>query len=168
MGTGTMLMNLRAMWAIALLLAAAGDPVYKLLPPDGVPTGWQRSGTERLFIGAALYQHIDGGAELYHRNGFDRLVVQDYAEGPHEVRVEIYKMNEAAGASAVFAEMTAGLAVQTLFGTACVLDEFQILFWRGAYLVSLTTYESGAEPLAALSALAAKIDLAMTELAIQG
>jgi hypothetical protein len=156
-----MLMNLRTIWTVALLLAATGDPVYKLLPPDGVPAGWQRSGTERLFIGAALYQHIDGGAELYHRNGFDRLAVQDYAKGPHEVRVEIYKMNEAAGASAVFAEMTTGSALQTLFGTACVLDDYQVLFWRGAYLVSLTIYESGAEPRAAMAALAAKIDAAL-------
>jgi hypothetical protein len=163
-----MLMNLRALWVVMLLLAAAGDAFHELLPPDGVPAGWQRNGSGRLFIGAELYRHIDGGAELYHRNGFDRLAVQDYAKGPHEVRLEIYKMNEPAGAEAVFAEMTSGLALQKLFGTACVLDDYQVLFWRGAYVVSLTTYEKGAEPSAALSALAAKIDSVMAEFEKQG
>jgi hypothetical protein len=163
-----MVMNLRALWAVALLLTAAGDPFLGLLPPDGVPAGWQRNGSERLFIGAELYRHIDGGAELYHRNGFDRLAVQDYVMASHEVRVEIYKMNEPAGARAVFAEMTSGLAVQKLFGRDCVLDDYQVLFWRGAFVVSLTTYEKSAEPAEAMSALAAKIDSLMTELVRQG
>ena len=131
------------------------------MPPDGVPSGWQRNGSEQLFVGAALYRHINGGAELYHRNGFDRLAVLDYAKGSHEVRVEIYKMNEPDGSSAVFDEMSAGLAVQTSYGTACVLDDYQVLFRRGVYLVSLTTYEKGAEPSAAMAALAAKTDAAL-------
>jgi hypothetical protein len=81
------------------------------------------------------------------------------------VRAEIYKMSGTAGAAAVFAEMTAGLAAQKQFGTACVLDEYQVLFYRGPYCVSLTTYESGAEPAAAMAALAAKIDDKLAALA---
>ena len=163
-----MLLPLRMIWAIALLMGSGSDPLFKLMPLDGVPPGWQRNGSEHLFIGAALYRHINGGAELYHRNGFERMAVQDFAKADHEVRVEIYKMNDPAGAAAVFAEMTGGMAIQATYGTACVLDDYQILFQRGAYFVSLTTYESGAEPSAALAALAAKIDAALTELAIQG
>ena len=156
-----MLASLRMIWAVVMVLAAGADPILQLLPGDGVPPGWQRRGEARLFPGAALYQHINGGAELYHRNGFDRLAVQDYALGDHEVRVEIYRMNEAAGAAAVFSEMTAGLAPQTLYGTSCVLDDYQVLFHRGPYCVSLTTYASGAEPAAAMAALAARIDAAL-------
>jgi hypothetical protein len=156
-----MLTSLRTIWAVALVLAAGADPIFRLLPGDGIPPGWQRRGEARLFPGAALYQHIDGGAELYHRNGFDRLAVQDYSMGDHEVRVEIYRMNEAAGAAAVFSEMTAGLAPQALYGTACLLDDYQVLFYRGPCCVSLTTYTSGAEPAAAMAALAAKIDAAL-------
>lgn len=156
-----MLSVMRTIWLVVLVLAAGGDPIFDLMPGDGVPPGWQRRGEARLFPGAALYQHINGGAELYHRNGFDRLGVQDYALGAHEVRVEIYRMNEAAGAAAVFSEMTAGLALQTLYGTACALDDYQVLFYRGPYCVSLTTYESGAEPALAMAALAARIDAAL-------
>jgi hypothetical protein len=154
-------MNMRTIWAVALVLAAGSDPIFKLLPPGGTPPGWSRSGGERLFAGAALYQHIDGGAELYHRHGFDRLAVQDYVNGGREVRVEIYRMNDAAGAAAVFAEITAGMTAQKLVGMACVLDDYQVLFYRGACCVSLTAYENSAESRAGMAALAAAIDAAL-------
>jgi hypothetical protein len=78
--------------------------------PDGTPPGWQHKGKECLFPRAALYQHIDGGAELNNQFGFDSLAVRDYAKDDYEVRVEIYKMNDPAGAGSVFAEITKGMA----------------------------------------------------------
>ena len=159
-----MLATLRMVWLAALLLAAGSDPLARLMPLDGPQPGWQRKGQEHLFVGAALYQHIDGGAELYNQFGFDRLLVQDYAADGHEIRVEIYKMNDAEGAGAVFAEITRGMATQTLYGTACVLDDFQVLFQRQAYCVAVTSYESGGDIRKALAAIAAKIDAALIDL----
>jgi hypothetical protein len=75
--------------------------------------------------------------------------------------VEIYKMNDPAGAGAVFAEITKGMKTLTLYGIVCVFDDYQILFQRGAYCVSVTTYEPGPVPLTAMAALAAKIDAAL-------
>ncbi len=158
-------MTLRTVCIILLALAAGGDPIFKLLPADGTPPGWQRSGQEHLFVGAALYQHINGGAEMYHQHGFDRLAVQDYANGGHEVRVEIYRMNGAAGALAVFAEMTAGMSVEKRYGTSCVLDDYQVMFLRDDCLVSLTTYEKSAAAAEAMAALAAAIDAALVRFA---
>lgn len=151
----------RLIWALALLLTAGSDPLSTLLPADGTAPGWQRKGQERLFDGAALYRHINGGAELYLQLGFDRLAVQDYASDANEIRVEIYKMNDASGAVAVFAETAKGLATQTHYGMGCILDDYQILFHRGAFCVSLTTYEPGPETWAAMTAMAAKIDTAL-------
>jgi hypothetical protein len=156
-------MIMRLIWALALTLATSVNSFASQMPPDGTPAGWQRKGQELRFAGAELYRHIDGGAELYIQFGFDRLAVQDYFKDVHEVRVEIYKMNNPAGAGAVFAEITKGMKTQAIYGTACVLDNFQILFQRGAYCVSVTTYETGAEPLAALAALAAKIDAVLID-----
>jgi hypothetical protein len=146
---------------LALLAAGATDPLLSLLPGDGTPPGWQRRGETRIFVGAELYRHIDGGAELYHRSGFDRLAVQDYARGPAEVRVEIYAMNDPAGAEAVFAELGSGLPGDTTFGQACTRDDYQIQFRRDRYLVSLTCYEPGAETKQAMGALAAAIDASL-------
>lgn len=150
---------------VALLLAvtapAAADSLVRLLPGDDLPGGWVRRGEVRLFVGPELYRHINGGAELYHQNGFRRLAVQDYARGECEIRVEIYQMNDADGCSAVFAELSAGLEVKTSLGTACVLDDYQVLFLRRDCLVSLTTYEKSAEATAAMERMARHIDEAL-------
>jgi hypothetical protein len=158
--------GLRALWAIALLLAGGADPLVSLMPGDGVMPGWQRKGEALLFAGAELYRHIDGGAELYQRHGFVRLAVQDYARVALELRAEIYLMDGPAGAAAVFAELAEGLETGRNYGTACVLDDYQVLFQRGAYCVALTAYESGPETRAALAALAAKIDESLVALAL--
>jgi hypothetical protein len=151
-------LGLRALWAIALLLAGGPDPLVSLLPGDGAMPGWKRQGETLLFAGAELYRHIDGGAELYQRHGFARVAVQDYARGALELRAEIYLMSEPAGAAAVFAELAEGLETRRDYGTACLLDDYQVLFQRGAYCVALTAYESGPETRAALAALAGIID----------
>jgi hypothetical protein len=158
-----MFMTLRMVWLAALVLTAGSEPLAKLMPPDGTPSGWQHKGQGRRFVGAALYQHIDGGAELYNQFGFDRLLVQDYAGDGHEIRVEIYRMNDAQGAGAVFAEITRGMATQVLYGAACVLDDYQVLFQRQAFFVSVTSYETGSDILKALAAIAAKIDAALID-----
>ncbi len=152
---------LKTIAALALLLTASGDPIFALLPAGGVPTGWQRKGEARLYVGASLYQHINGGAELYNQFGFDRLAVQDYVHEAHEVRVEIYKMKDQAGAGAVFAEITQGMIKQERFGSASVLDEYQIMFRRGVYCVSVTCYDPGPKFQDVLVALAAGIDSAI-------
>ena len=157
-------MTMRLIGALILMLAANVKLIASLMPPDGTPPGWQRKGQERLFAGTALYQHIDGGAELYNQFGFDHLAVQDYTRDTHEVRVEIYKMNDPTGAGSVFAEITKGMATQAIYGTVCTLDDYQILFQRGSYCVSVTTYKPGPEPLAAMAALATKIDAALIDL----
>ena len=55
-------------WLVILLLAIAAtvraNSLFTLFPGDGVPRGWSRRGEERLFSGSALYQHINGGAEM--------------------------------------------------------------------------------------------------------
>lgn len=150
---------------LPLLLAAAVEPTPGPLPGDNVPPGWARRGGPLFFAGAELYRHVNGGAELYHKHGFQRLAVQDYAGEGREVRVEVYRMAGAAGAAALFAEINAGLETSARFGEECVLDGFQIMFRRGEWCVSLTTYESGAEATAAMEALAAKIDEALAGIA---
>lgn len=146
---------------LPMLLLGGDDPILSLLPGGGVPPGWARQGEARQFVGPELYRHIDGGAEPYHRHGFDRLAVQDYAGGGLEVRVEIYRMTTPGGALAMFSELASGLPTAARFGSSCVLDDYQILFLRGGCIVSLTAYESGAETAAAMAALAGRIDAAL-------
>jgi hypothetical protein len=72
------------------------------MPPDGFLDGWQRADERRVFAAESLYDHIDGGAELFLELGFDRLEVQHYAAGEAEVAVEAYLMTDDAAATGIY------------------------------------------------------------------
>ena len=144
-------------------LVPGNDDLLPLLPGDGVPEGWARSDEARVFPGDALFSHINGGAELYLDYGFDRLVVQDYLNGKLEARVEIYAMSDADGASGIFGENSKGIEVAEDYGAACTLDDYQIVFHRGRYYVSITCYETMEEIHAAMKALAGAVDKAIID-----
>jgi hypothetical protein len=144
--------------SLLLLTTATGDELFNLLPPDGVPDGWRRAEEPQLFPGEALFRYIDGGAELYLQYGFDRLALADYKKADLEARVEVYKMKDAAAAAGIFAENSKGVEKATDFGEACTLDQYQILFHRGPYYISVTCYEPSEELVAAMRALASAVD----------
>ena len=144
-------------------LVPGNDDLLSLLPGDGVPEGWARSDEARVFPGDALFSHINGGAELYLSYGFDRLALQDYASEALEVRVEIYAMNDANGASGIFGENSKGIEVAEDYGVGCTLDDYQIVFHRGRYYVSITCYEPGEKVNAAMAALAGAVDQAIID-----
>ncbi len=156
-------MNVKILPLLWMLLTFI--PVWSaagLLPPGDVPPGWSPKGELQEFPGSALYRHINGGAELFHQHGFEHLQVQDYHNGQVEIRVEVYRMRDAAGARAVFDELNSGLETSDRFGGASVLDEYQIMFVKGAYLVSVTRFEKSADSHSALQTLADKLDKAIT------
>ncbi len=81
---------LAAVLAAAFAAPAAGAIV---IPGDGFAPGWARSEAARTFAGNRLFDHIDGGAELYLEFGFETLVLQRYAKGEDELVLEIYEMS---------------------------------------------------------------------------
>ncbi|HUX08049.1 MAG TPA: DUF6599 family protein [Acidobacteriota bacterium] len=147
--------------ATALLAAPADEDIFTLLPGNGVPEGWELPEAPQLFPREALFSHINGGAELYLQYGFDRLALADYEKGSLEVRVEIYKMNDAEAAAGIFAENSKGVEKSDKFGKACTLDQYQIIFHRDRYYVSVTCYEPSEELQAAMETLAAAVDEAI-------
>ena len=80
------------------LAASGGLLLFGLLqagiriPPDGFAPGWKKSEGLRTFAGNRLFDHIDGGAELYLEFGFRKLDVQRYMKGDDELVLEIYEM----------------------------------------------------------------------------
>lgn len=82
---------------ITFLLAASVGPVAgqaQFEPPaSGFVSGWEKSEDMLTFVGHDLYAHINGGAELYHEFGFDRLFVQRYQKADEELSLEVYMMS---------------------------------------------------------------------------
>jgi hypothetical protein len=54
------------------------------------------------FAGKALYGYINGGADLYHEYGFERLSVQDLRLNGEDYIAEVYRMTDPGGAFGIF------------------------------------------------------------------
>jgi len=125
---------------LVALFSGTSDEVVSL-EADSLPTGWQQSGEVREFRGGALYQHINGGSEVYLEHGFQTLFVQDLIhDSGEEVRLEFYVMADARGARAMIEMNTRGLETDQRFGDLSSVDPYQILFISGRYYVSITAY----------------------------
>jgi Raf kinase inhibitor-like YbhB/YbcL family protein len=150
-----------ALAAVLLLNLGGMTPTRSpadLLPPDGIPEGWAGSGAAHIYTGDGLYQHVDGGAEVYFQHGFVRAAVKRYALASREVALEVYDMGSPRGAAEIFEINTSGSASGHEVGQACVVSDLQILFRRDRYYVTATTYEKSLECKAAMAALASAVD----------
>jgi hypothetical protein len=83
---------------------AAGAPglAQTILPGDGFAVGWKKSAPLRTFISQDLFNHIDGGAELFLEFGFARLFVQAYGDGVSELTAAVYEMESATAALSIY------------------------------------------------------------------
>lgn len=145
----------------ALIFAAPPPDITALLPEDGSPDGWVRTGDPSIYGGGALFEYVNGGADAYHDRGFKRLVVQSYSKGDAEVQLEIYDMGSPAGAGAIFVENTSGMDTTTEFGKRSTRDAYQISFFRGCYYVSVLAFSSEGETAEGMASIARSVDSAI-------
>lgn len=127
--------------------AAQGEP--DLVPPDGFHAGWTRSEPARVFKGAELFGHIDGGAEIFLELGFDALTLQRYRRVEEEVVLEIYRMTDPEAAWGIYLAKCGKETPDPRFAERHTTGRYQLAFVRGRYYV-LVTNDGGTPELAAL------------------
>jgi len=54
------------------------------LPEISLLDQWTPDRDPRLYEGEDLFAFINGGAEIYHEYGFERVIVQEYKKGPFQ------------------------------------------------------------------------------------
>jgi len=127
-----------------LAFSIVATTTQDLLPPNGFLGKWQKAGVARVFHGADLYGHINGGSELFLEFGFEELVVQDYKSGTDELSLELYRMSDPDAARGIYL-MKAGPLSSTKLPFPHTFSPFQLLFARDRYLVILNNLEGRAE-----------------------
>ncbi len=153
-GFADRLLVLAALAVLAVGAAEAQAVAQTVLPGDGFPAGWKTSGKPRTFISQDLFNHIDGGAELFLEFGFARLQVQAYGDGTSELAAAVYEMESATSALGVylmkmgretpFAEVAARNSSETA----------QLNIVKGRYFVQIDNFDEKPAPRAAAVALA--------------
>ncbi len=136
----------KALWLIGLLCAcslpvlAAGDPA--LLPPDGFAAGWVRDGAPKTYEGEALYDHIDGGGEVFLEFGFEACTVQRYRKGAQEFTLELYRMSDAVAALGIYLTQCGLETPDKSLSERHTVGRNQLLLVKGRYYLVAT----GPEP----------------------
>lgn len=136
---------------------AVALPTY--FPASGDITGWESSGDPELFAGEDLWSHINGGAEIYHEYGFQRVFIQEYAGGDgNSVIVESFEMSDVPGAYGIYSFKTGTKGEELGLSQGGLLEDYYLNFWKGRTAVTITGFDSGAATLDGLKAFAGFIE----------
>jgi hypothetical protein len=117
--------------------------------------------TDRLnYTGEALYDYINGGAELYLSYGLAGMTGCKYnGEGLPQITVEVYEMTESKNAFGVFTQSRD--KEEQDYGQGSQSYKDFILFWKDRYFVLVTTQKAVPESQEAIRHIASLVDQAI-------
>ena len=94
------------------------------------------------FAGKALYGHINGGADLYHEYGFERLSVQELRLNDVTYFTEVYRMTDLGGAFGIFSVSRGECAPADSLPRSSCASPYAIQWAQSRYFVRVAS-ESG-------------------------
>lgn len=149
---------------IFLLSCAQGSDNLKnlssLLPQKGEIQNWSPSDTAQIYVGDDLFTFINGGADIYHEYGFNRVITQEFvsSDNQHSINVEIYEMNDPASAFGIYTFKIGNKGKKLSIGQDALLQNYYLNFWKWKYLIILTGFDSEKPTTDGIISLAESID----------
>jgi hypothetical protein len=125
------------------------------LPGNGFSPGWTTNGAPRTFIKADLFNHIDGGAELFLEFGFERVSVQRYAKDKAEIGLEAYEMASPEAALGIYLMKCGDETPIPGVPARNSSEAAQFTILKGSYFVLINNPEGDKGLVPAMTALAA-------------
>lgn len=130
-----------------------------LLPTASEIDNWERYLDFEEYKGEDLFFYINGGAEIYHEYGFERVIVQDYkSPNGRSASLEIYKMSSPDSAYGMYTFKSSGKGQELNVGQECKLQDYYLNFWKGQYLVTITGFDAEKETIDGLKSIANAMD----------
>jgi hypothetical protein len=140
--------------ALGIILAFSARLGAQILPGDGFSAGWKKSAPLRTFISQDLFNHIDGGAELFLEFGFAKLIVQAYANGASELTAAVYEMENTTSALGIYLMK---MGKETPFPEIAARnssEDAQLTILKGRYFVQIDNFSDKPAPRATAVSLA--------------
>lgn len=135
-----------------------GKSLQQYLPPGEID-GWKRNYSPEEYVGEDLYLYINGGAEIYHEFGFQRILVQDY-KNMHEksISLEVYEMTDPESAFGIYTFKRGDSGECLSLGSGSSLEDYYLNFWKGRFLVTITGFDSDDETIMGLKIIAQSVN----------
>jgi len=107
-----------------------------LMPSPDEMEGWA-PGESMSFRGESLFDHIDGGADIYFEYGFTTLVTQEYEKEDKAVSIEIYCMDNPSSAYGIYSYSRHPTLSPAEVGSEGTIHPRGIFFWQDRYYVDV-------------------------------
>jgi hypothetical protein len=135
------------------------DKLFDYLPKSSEITNWQPGNNPEIYVGDDLYVFINGGAEIYHEYGFNKVVYNEYKDKKeNSINVEIYEMKSSESAFGIYSFKIGRKGEVFSAGNDAFLQSYYMNFWKGNYLVILTGFDENDATINGIKAIAKVID----------
>ncbi|MDH4158049.1 MAG: hypothetical protein OEW00_12325 [candidate division Zixibacteria bacterium] len=124
-----------------------------LLPEKVASAGLERSSEPVVFEGQALYEHINGGAEIYHLYDFVEVAATYYQRDETEIAADIYRFADADNAYGLYSTLRPDEPLTVNLGVEGFASPSSLDFVKGSFVVRLVAYDESAESAAAIDGL---------------
>jgi hypothetical protein len=139
-----------------------------LVPQNDFAPGWKTSGKTSIFVKADLFNHIDGGAELFIEYGFEKLLVQRYARGKSDLTLDVYEMESPEAALGIYLTKCGQETPITGIRSRNSGEKSQLTILKAQYFISVNNFDGDAKNLPAMVVLANKALESIREAAAEG
>jgi len=154
---------------LIILTAGCGDDakeaasdMQKLLPAELAETGFIRTAEVRTFSGNALWEYINGQAELYHQYNFVDVVTANYKKGEIEFEVDIYRFETPDDSYGLYSMFRNPQDDVLDLGVEAFVSPGRLILTKGAYLLKLTGFDESIESNIAMVELAETFEKMLT------
>ncbi|MCI0471619.1 MAG: hypothetical protein L0Y73_08180, partial [Candidatus Aminicenantes bacterium] len=114
-------------------------------------------GKTRLFKKADLFNHIDGGAELFLEFGFEDLLVQRYKQDKKEITLELYRMENPTAALGIYLFKCGKETPLPAIPARNSADPYQFTIVKGNYFLQVNNPTGEDDALAVMRALVVQV-----------
>lgn len=121
-----------------------------------------RTAEVSIFEGEALFEHINGGAEIYHQYDFVEVATTYYTFKETELSVDIYRFADADKAFGLYSVLRSDNVERVNLGVDGFISPTSVDFVKGTYMVRIIAYEESDEATQAMSELAKTLATSLT------
>jgi hypothetical protein len=144
--------------ASAAAQQAPGD-LSDYLPASAEVSGWPLSEAPKTYRGDALFQMINGGADIYHEYGFTQVMRAEYVDGREKsIKLEIFEMESPAGAYGIYTFKIGAGGKAPAIGQEALLEDYYLNFWKANLLVTVIGTDSEEKTVQGVIALSKAVD----------
>ncbi len=133
------------------------------LPENNDHAGWQKSKQAQKFPKAALFNHIDGGAEIFLEFGFEELTVQDYKKVNELISLELYKMDSPTSALGIYLLKCGRETPICGVSARNSGNRFQLTMVKGSYFIQINNFSGNNNNLSDMAKFAQLLTSAIVE-----